>query len=66
MVSKLIKDGNIYRCSNCKMRQPENIKSNCIFCGDMFMNETSILIQEYEEQFKNNVGDNNENTCKLY
>ena len=52
MVSKL--EGPIfgpYRCSNCKMRQPDELHMNCVFCGNMFTNYEDILIQEDAERF---------------
>ena len=53
MVAKL--EGPIfgpYRCSNCKMIQPnDNLKSNCIFCGNWFSNYEEKLIEEDAERF---------------
>ena len=53
MVAKL--EGPIfgpYRCSNCKMMQPkDNLKSNCIFCGNWFSNYEEKLIEEDAERF---------------
>lgn len=41
-----------YRCSNCKMPQPnQELHSNCIFCGDWFSNYEDILIAEDAERF---------------
>jgi len=64
MVAKL--EGPIfgpYRCSNCKMGQPnKNLKSNCIFCGNLFTNYEDIIIEEDKERFLLNIkeGDKNE------
>ena len=41
-----------YRCSVCKMTQPnDNLKSTCVFCGNMFTNYEDRLIEEDAERF---------------
>lgn len=41
-----------YYCSNCMIRQPrDNLKSNCIFCGNWFSNYEDRLIEEDAERF---------------
>lgn len=40
-----------YHCSNCLMRQPKELKSNCIFCGNWFSNYEERLIEEDAESF---------------
>jgi len=40
-----------YRCSNCKMIQPNKLHSNCSFCGNWFSNYEDILIKEDTERF---------------
>ena len=47
MISKLVKKGESYYCSNCMMRQP-TIKNNCWFCGDLFSNFESVILKLYE------------------
>ena len=47
MISKLIKKGESYYCSNCMMRQP-TIKNNCWFCSDLFSNFESVILELYE------------------
>ena len=50
MVSKLLKDKNVYYCSNCRMKQFQ-IKPNCIFCGNQFYNYEDVLIKEHGDKF---------------
>ena len=46
MISKLVKKGESYYCSNCMMRQP-TVKNNCWFCGDLFSNFESVIFELY-------------------
>ena len=50
MISTLRKNGDVFRCSNCMMRQPHPLKSNCPYCGNMFSNYEDIIINEKIEQ----------------
>lgn len=36
-----------YKCSNCMMQQPQELKTNCIFCGDYFSNIEAIMLREH-------------------
>lgn len=47
MISKLVKKGESYYCSNCMMRQPA-VKNNCWFCGNLFSNFESVILELYE------------------
>lgn len=60
MVSKLIKNGDAYICSNCKMRQP-HFRVNCFFCGNWFSNFESLLIEETEEKENGTIQQKTEN-----
>ena len=40
-----------YYCSNCRIKQPDKLKSNCVFCGNWFSNYENILITEDAERF---------------
>lgn len=40
-----------YYCSNCRIKQPDELKNNCVFCGDWFSNYEDILIAEDAERF---------------
>ena len=51
MVSKLIKKDNSYICSECKMRQPDDLKSNCFWCGNWFSNYEELMVEEEAEIF---------------
>lgn len=44
-----------YHCSNCLMRQPKELKSNCVFCGNWFSNYEDILINEIADTFINDI-----------
>ena len=47
MVAELLKKGNEYRCSACRMVQPSScLGSFCIFCGAPFTN-WETLIQDF-------------------
>ena len=47
MISKLIKRGEQYSCSNCMMRQP-TIKNCCWFCGNIFSNFEEVMLEIYD------------------
>lgn len=51
MVAGLIKRGNGYICSECRMRQ-RDLQYSCWFCGKTFSNFESILCKETEEKLK--------------
>lgn len=40
-----------YYCSNCRIKQPDELKNNCVFCGNWFSNYEDILIAEDAERF---------------
>lgn len=48
MTSELFKKQDQYFCSNCMMRQP-HIQANCFWCGNMFSNYESMLIQDIND-----------------
>ena len=50
MVSTLKKKGAGYFCSNCMMRQPDDLRPNCIFCGNEFSNLLSIMRENFKEK----------------
>ena len=64
MITMLKKYGSTYRCSNCMMLQPASLKMNCPFCGDMFSNFESIMIQEYKN-YEDNLRRKNNNQDSL-
>ena len=53
MVASLKKQGIIYRCSNCMMRQPTPLEPSCPFCGEILSNWESIAIEEFKENEEN-------------
>lgn len=48
MTSKIIEKHNDYYCSNCMMRQPR-VQANCFWCGNIFSNYESMLIQNIND-----------------
>ena len=48
-ILKKTNDG-VFRCSNCLMRQPRPLSSNCVYCGNMFSNYEDIIIKEEIEK----------------
>lgn len=40
-----------YYCSNCRIKQPADLKHICTFCGYEFSNYEDILIREDAERF---------------
>lgn len=40
-----------YYCSNCRIKQPKELKGTCVFCGSWFSNYEDILINEDAERF---------------
>lgn len=49
MVAELVKRGDKYICSECRMQQRE-IQWSCWFCGKYFSNYESILIEKLKEK----------------
>ena len=50
MISKLIKKGESYCCSNCMMRQPDDLRPNCIFCGNEFSNIILVMREKFKDK----------------
>lgn len=55
MIATLVNKNTHYICSQCRMRQ-STIEENCWFCGALFSNYETILINIYQER------DNNDET----
>ena len=51
MLSKILTKNNIDYCSNCHMRQ-FNLKEHCFFCGNLFSNYESILIERENDKIR--------------
>ena len=66
MVSKILKNNNVYYCSNCRMRVIDLKKENCAFCGNLFSNWETITIENMKEQESQKIGDviNESNVCR--
>ena len=66
MVSKILKNNNVYYCSNCRMRVMDLQKENCIFCGNLFSNWENIAIEYIRELESQKVEDirNESNICR--
>lgn len=60
MVSTLKRRGDSYYCSRCEMRQFQ-LKPHCIFCGDLFSNFESIMVQRKQEQLSDEAKERKEN-----
>lgn len=58
MVSKIMKNGDVYYCSNCRMRLFQ-LSYNCKFCGNLFSNYEDIIIKEEIEHEKENKDESN-------
>lgn len=52
MVAELVKRGDSYICSACRMKQRE-LQWSCWFCGKTFSNFESILLKKIREEEKN-------------
>lgn len=53
MTSKLIKRNDSYFCSECRMKQVYELQPWCIFCGNIFSNYESIVIEQIKEKEEN-------------
>ena len=52
MVAELVKRGDSYICSACRMKQ-RALQYSCWFCGKTFSNYESILYEKLREEEKN-------------
>lgn len=51
MIAELMEKNGVYYCSECRMRQFKP-SYNCVFCGNLFSNFSSMKIKEFEEERK--------------
>lgn len=52
MVAELVKRGDKYICSECRMRQ-RDIQWSCWFCGKTFSNYENIMFKKMKEEANN-------------
>ena len=49
MVAHLIDKCGDYFCSECRIRQPEELRPQCVFCGAVFSNYEDVLVYLYNK-----------------
>lgn len=47
MIAQLIDKNNKYICSECRIKQPNDLSPFCYFCGANFSNYEEILIKQF-------------------
>ena len=52
MVAELVKRGDKYICSECRMQQ-RGLQWSCWFCGKTFSNYENILLKKLKEEADN-------------
>ena len=57
MITKLIKRGENYYCSNCFMKQSKIIDSYCYFCGEFFSNYEEEMLKIFKKEQENAINE---------